>query len=222
MIEAMAHNWLTPVVRFSERPEGDPLRPPVQYVDQFVPDADAALYALRGLDWERRDDAPRCEYYCNDFGLPYVYGRGRGRRTYFPRGETPAIRFIRDLVEKRAGCTFEVCFLNRYLDQSDHLGWHADDSPEMDDSRPIAVVSFGVPRAIFFRPRGSDSDPSARTELVLGHGSVCLMAPGMQDAWDHRIPKASFLCGDRISLTFRGYVHGVEGEKVLAVADDKG
>ena len=32
---------------------------------------------------------------------------------------------------------------------------------------------------------------------------------GMQDTWQHRIPKASFQCGERISLTFRGYVRQV-------------
>lgn len=29
-----------------------------------------------------------------------------------------------------------------------------------------------------------------------------------QDNWMHRIPKAAFQCGARISLTFRGYVKG--------------
>ncbi len=44
------------------------------------------------------------------------------------------------------------------------------------------------------------------TKLKLGHGSLCLMQPGMQDTHQHRIPKAGFQCGERISLTFRGYV----------------
>ena len=43
-------------------------------------------------------------------------------------------------IEAYTELKFEVCFLNRYHDQSDHLGWHADDSPEMDDSRPIGIV----------------------------------------------------------------------------------
>ena len=39
------------------------------------------------------------------------------------------------------GVAYNVCFLNRYDDQRNHLGWHADDSPEMDHDHPIAVVS---------------------------------------------------------------------------------
>jgi len=177
---------------------------PVLYDTAFLPDADTAFALLRDeLAWERRDDAPRCEYYCNVIDRPYTYGQGRGRRTYQPHPWHPMITAIGEMLVKRTGVPFEACFLNRYLDQSDHLGWHADDSPEMDDARPIAIVSLGVPREIWFRRK---EEPSVVEKLLLGHGTLCLMAPGMQDTWQHRIPKASFTCGERISLTFRGYV----------------
>lgn len=209
---------------------------PITYVPNFVSDADAAFRALRHeLEWERRADAPRCEYYCNDFPKPYAYGVGRGHRVYQPRPYHAVILEIRKAIEAMTGTTFEVCFLNMYLDQSDRLGWHADDSPEMDDARPIAIVSLGVERDIMFQKylkticaecleeapnhktpdcRGPDivKDKgqlklfSPIEKLRLGHGSLCLMAPGMQETWQHQIPKASFKCGERISLTYRGYV----------------
>lgn len=179
---------------------------PIEYVADFVPDPDLMFKALKdGLDWERRDDAPRCEYYCNDFDEPYLYGRGRGRRTYNVRPYTPEILKIRALLEDYAGCKFEVCFLNRYLNQRDHLGWHADDSPEMDDDRPIASISLGVKREIWFRSKDGGKD-AAIEKVLLENGSLCLMKAGMQKDFLHRIPKAGFLCGERISLTFRGYV----------------
>lgn len=183
---------------------------PITYHPDFLTklEADEAFERLRDdLDWEHRPDAPRSEYYCNDFPEPYAYGRGRGRRLYEPRPWHPVIRKIRERLEALTGTKFEVCFLNRYHDQSDQLGWHADDSPEMDDARPIASISLGVERDIMFRltdPRTKDELPVER--LKLGHGSACLMSPGMQDVWQHRIPKAGFQCGERISLTFRGYV----------------
>lgn len=192
---------------------------PIFYLPKFVLDPDASFAALRDeLQWERRGDAPRSEYYCNDFPKPYVYGRGRGQRLYEPRPYHPVILKIRKALEEHTGATFEVCFLNRYHDQSDHLGWHADDSPEMDDARPIAVVSLGAEREIWFRPApppNADGVTSSAEVMVrmmsveklsLAHGSLCLMAAGMQDAWQHRIPKSASLCGERISLTFRGYV----------------
>ena len=210
------------------------MKAPITYTPKFVPNADEAFQRLRTeLEWERREDAPRSEYYCNDFPFPYVYGRGNGRRTYHPRPYHPIITEVRKSIEAITGTTFEVCFLNMYLDQSDSLGWHADDSPEMDDERPIAIVSFGVERDIMFReylktvcvecrlpvpnhkvpdckglvdPRPTVKIFDLPEILKLGHGSLCLMNAHMQETWLHRIPKASFKCGERISLTFRGYV----------------
>jgi alkylated DNA repair dioxygenase AlkB len=201
---------------------------PVTYIPNFVADPNLAFTKLRDeLDWERRDDAPRCEYYSYDTPLPYVYGKGAGRRTYEVRPYHAVVIQIRAALEAHTGHVFDVCFLNRYLNQSDHLGWHSDDSPEMDDARPVVSVSLGVEREIWFRRtptpdlRGANSDvvvydqahvetglilvPSIE-KLLLGHGSAAIMAPGMQDEWQHRIPKSSRQCVERISLTFRGYV----------------
>lgn len=178
---------------------------PITYTGRFI--ADPELFAKDlwdELDWQRRGSTPRFEYYCNEHPVPYIYGRGSGEREYMPQPWHRHVLAIKQDVEAFAGCKFEVCFLNGYANQSDHLGWHADDSPEMDDARPIAIVSLGVEREIWFRKNGSASN--AVQKLKLENGSLCLMAPGMQDTHQHRIPKAGFICGSRISLTFRGYV----------------
>lgn len=178
------------------------MSPPIIYVPTFITDPDAAFQALRDeLAWVRRDSTPRSEYYVSKANVPYTYGRGRGVREYLPQPNHPVIENMVTLLSPHAG--FEVCFLNRYHTQSDHLGWHADDSPEMDDARPIAIVSLGVEREIWFCPKDDTNDV---TKLKLQHGSLCLMSAGMQDTHMHRIPKAGFSCGERISLTFRGYV----------------
>lgn len=182
------------------------MKAPVTYFPKyFDPGSDAYFKVLsEGLAWVRRDNTPRMEYYCNDFPEPYTYGSGAGRRTYEPQPWAESINAIRHLAQELCGVTFEVCFLNRYMDQSDQLGWHADNSPEMDDKRPIAVVSFGAEREIWFRQNDHPTDPGPE-KLTLGHGSVAIMAPGMQDTHQHRIPKAGRVVGERISLTFRGY-----------------
>ncbi len=179
------------------------MRAPVTYFPGRVVTPDLYFESLKSLDWVRRDTTPRSEYYANDIKEPYTYGRGDFARTYEVQPWTPALLGLKDWAEDAAGCKFEVCFLNRYHDQSDQLGWHADNSPEMDDARPIAIISFGVEREIWFCPQ---SDKSQVDKLKLGHGSIAIMAAGMQDTHFHRIPKAGFMCGERISLTFRGYV----------------
>jgi alkylated DNA repair dioxygenase AlkB len=195
---------------------------PIEYVRKFVTDPASVFDRLWSeLDWQRRDLTPRLEYYCNDFGVPYTYGRGAGVRTYEPQPYHPVILEIRENLEALTGTKFEVCFLNGYRDGSDQLGWHADDSPEMDDERPIAIVSLGARREIYFKPQhpvlykcfSGFVDPELVypvTKLWLDSGSLCLMLPGMQDTHFHRIPKSSVAnCGPRVSLTFRGYVNAV-------------
>lgn len=214
---------------------------PITYIPNFIKDADKLFKALRDeLSWVRIGLTPRSEYYCNDTDVPYTYGTGQFARTYEVQPYSQAILDIRAAIEAEAKTNLDVCFLNHYHDSSDQLGWHADDSPEMDDTRPIAIVSFGAEREIWFRKtpfskycgacngsgqydangspqcsscKGSGkATPEEVTKLKLGHGSLCLMAPGMQDTHQHRIPKAGFECGPRISLTFRGYVHNMKEE----------
>ncbi len=176
---------------------------PVHYREGFLSPwtADNLMTSLWDrIDWVRHDKVPRKEYFISRQGQPYTYGQGAGIRTYQPQPSTPMIDILWDYVQSREGVIFDVCFLNGYENGSDHLGWHADDSPEMDDDRPISIVTLGGGREIWFRKNGTDEVDKLR----LSHGSLCTMAPGMQDTHQHRIPKADRIVGKRISFTFRG------------------
>jgi alkylated DNA repair dioxygenase AlkB len=184
------------------------------HLPNFVADPNQALEILTNeLDWVQRDQVPRQEYYSNDTLIPYTYGAGRGVRTYNPQPWHPLVLEIREELETflkdsshTLQASMDVCFLNRYENERNSLGWHADDSPEMDPARPIVTVSLGAERDILFRPKPSHEKTKSVTEtLRLKHGSAAIMLPGMQQNWQHRIPKASFKCGPRISLTFRGF-----------------
>lgn len=167
---------------------------------------------LSELRWEQRD-APRREAFLADRIVDYTYGSGLGQRTYtselYPEWFLPLLR----AAEAHAGCRFELCFLNHYKDGRDHLGWHSDDSPEVDPERPIAVMTFGAVRQIWFRVRPelppcftSDACEDVGKTVLLGDGSLLIMPAGFQQAFQHRIPKADNgkTCGPRVSLTFRG------------------
>jgi alkylated DNA repair dioxygenase AlkB len=182
---------------------------PVTYTPAFLPPvlADVAFTKLfHELEWLRHPKVPRSEYFVSRIGKPYAYGKAEYARTYEPQPSHEALDGIWALTEQMASCKFDVCFLNKYHDAQDQLGWHADDSPEMDDWRPIGVVTLmekaKEARELWFQAKGA---PETLEKLPLGHGSLALMAAGMQDTHVHRIPKASFKCGARISLTFRGY-----------------
>ncbi len=176
------------------------------------------------LPWEQRPDAPRRECWLNDYEQPYTYGSGAHARTYAAHklvywADNQAVSLVAGIqghLNQDYGTRFDCCFVNGYAHGREHLGWHADDSPEMDLDHPIAVVSFGAEREIWFRPRNNWKEPlnrlgapewGATTPQSLGHGSLLLMRSGMQRDWQHRIPKSSRAeCGPRVSLTFRKLV----------------
>ena len=184
------------------------MKAPVTYYPDFcagLGNPDAMFEDLTNdLDWERREFAPRDEFYANDTPAPYTYGSGVGTRTYLPKPWHPVMLTVREHLESLCNCTLDVCFLNRYTGSRDWLGWHSDDSPEMDPARPIVTVSLGAERAIQFRP--IDDKTVEPETLMLRHGSAAVMAAGMQKVWRHRIPKSGRVVGPRISLTFRGYI----------------
>lgn len=167
------------------------------------------------LNWERRIDAPRREYWTNIFNRDYSYGRGAGLRTYQAQSSHYAVDEVSLslLLAPQVSTDFEGCFLNGYEDSHDWLGWHEDDDPGIDHSKPIAIVTLyggdGIskPRSIQFREKlGIVDDKMAYgpvVDLPLEHGSLALMPAGFQSTHQHRIPKAGFKSKARISLTFR-------------------
>jgi alkylated DNA repair dioxygenase AlkB len=166
------------------------------------------------LEWERRPDAPRREYWTNIFDRDYTYGKGAGVRTYQPKPGCPEIWDISVYAELEAEdrdltptASFEGCFLNGYEGARDWLGWHSDDDPAINHNQPIAIVTLyrepdKQPRTIQFR----DNTTQVIETVELHHGSLYLMPPGFQFTHQHRIPKAGFDCSDRISLTYRGLI----------------
>lgn len=170
----------------------------------------------KDIPFERREDSPRFECWYAEDGRPYTYGRGRGERTY-QSVEVRRIPPFRELLRyvwavldwKLEESLFNGVFINGYKDGSDHLGWHSDDGPDIRIDCPIAVVSFGAVREIWTRPILDPEDSEMNSHAIvttykLEHGSIFVMPANFQQDYQHRIPKASFICGPRISFTFRG------------------
>lgn len=176
----------------------------ITYIPNFLKNADLFFERIKNeTKWIRVGSIPRSEYWCNDGMRPYTYGRGNGIRTYEAQPWTFTIMMVRELLNSQTSVYYEGCFSNYYRDSSDHLGWHADDDPNINHDKPIAVVSLGAEREIWYR----ENDASEKTALLLQHGSLFLMPAGFQYTHQHRIPKASRQdVGPRISLTFRSLV----------------
>lgn len=164
------------------------------------------------IPWGTFTDA-RQECFMAETTTDYTYGSGRGVRTYTSILPHPLVATIQDLLnDRREGKTFSqiydynVCFLNRYNDAGQHLGWHADDSPGMDHEHPIAVISFGQPREIWWRENGLTGPIPPQQRQLLDSGSLFEMPAGFQRMHQHRIPKGDRTMTTRISLTYRRFV----------------
>ncbi|AGS81122.1 putative alkylated DNA repair protein [Caulobacter phage Cr30] len=183
------------------------MKAPVTYFPNWIsPISQNSIFdELLKIDWVQVPGRPRREYWAAE--KPYTYGSGLATHTYDPQ---PWPDIVRDICSDLSyfddwqGLDFDGCFLNRYDNARDHLGWHADDSPSIDHERPIAIVTLGEGREIQFKEQNPDSEIET---LFLEPGSLCMMHAGMQQTHFHRIPKSSKShIGTRISLTFRGLV----------------
>jgi alkylated DNA repair dioxygenase AlkB len=157
------------------------------------------------LEWLKATDA-RYEYFMSKEEISYTYGSGNGVRTYTSKPFDFVVGGIMEKLNKDFNTDFDICFLNRYDNEKMWLGWHADDSPEIDPSHPIAVISFGAEREIWIKEIGFKGEVPKENRYMLNNGSLFLMPAGFQSTHLHKIPKWHIPCSTRISLTYRKYV----------------
>lgn len=159
---------------------------------------------LNEVPWVNKD-APRDECFMSLKDLEYTYGKGF-TRTYKSTLMTDTVKLLMNLINETYGTKYDICFLNYYKTGKDHLGWHADDSPEMDSNHPIGVISFGAEREIWVKLKGETGNIPDNNKFLLEDSSLFIMPAGFQELFLHKIPKSDRIdCGARISLTFRKF-----------------
>lgn len=168
---------------------------PYSILDQKAPLSYQEI--LADIQLVRRTGAREEAFYASR-PFTYTYGAGQGARTYHAQPFPSLIRAMAEFIAFEVS-PLDLCFINHYPNERQHLGWHADDSPEQDDGAPIVVVSFGAERFLWVREKGTDTVD----KILLPENSIFVMEAGMQQTHEHRIPKHDRACGPRLSLTFR-------------------
>jgi len=169
-------------------------------------EADALLLSLlQGVSWQqdtiemfgRRHPLPRLTAWYGDPGAEYTYSGLRNT----PLPWTTALMVVKERVESAVGMCFNSVLLNQYRHGEDHMGWHADDEPELGEDPVIASVSVGAERTLRFKHRHRpDVGP---VSLQLPHGSLLIMRAATQAHWLHAVPKRKRVYRPRVNLTFR-------------------
>lgn len=108
----------------------------------------------------------RKEYWWASDGRSYTYGTAPFERSY--QSSQVVIPEI-DVIAKQLADFSDLygCFINYYNDQRNSLGWHSDDSTEIDRTKSLYVVSFGQPRVIQFMPIGGGIYKASRLNMAL-------------------------------------------------------
>lgn len=179
------------------------------YISNFIPVENAQDYyeiLMNEVHW-LEVQANRKECFMASKPVQYAYGNFHGSpiRPYQSTDYHPAVMYLQHKLNAGYLTDYNVCFLNRYDDASKSLGWHADDSPEMNLDHPIAVISLGAEREIWWRPKEQKGEVPPEQRRLLASGSLFIMPAGFQKDYYHRIPKGSSPKEPRISLTFRNY-----------------
>lgn len=116
----------------------------------------------------------------------------------------PEVLVLKQQVEALTNATYNSVLINYYRDGQDSMGWHADNEKELGLNPIIASVSLGASRKFCLKPNQStDGSPTQTISLLLEHGSLLLMGPGVQNQYKHQLPKTTKTLGTRINLTFR-------------------
>lgn len=175
------------------------------YIKNFINNPDEIFKEFLELDWLEATEA-RKEYFMSEPpGLIYTYGKGESARTYTSQAYNLIAKHIQNQLDTTYNTNYDLCFFNRYDGPKNALGYHADDSSEMNPDHPIAVISFGSEREIWWKEKTFKGIIPNENKQLLSNGSLFIMPAGFQQLYFHRIPKCDHECGTRISLTFRNY-----------------
>jgi alkylated DNA repair dioxygenase AlkB len=182
------------------------------YIENFYCDLDHSSFQewVTSLSWEEKTSARKELFMSEPAGVSYSYGSERSKRHYVSIALDPLVHKVLDRInwfieDEYSWGPLNGAFLNLYEGKKNALGWHADDFPGMIQTRPVAVVSFGEEREIWWREKGFKGLVPENQRQKLGWGSLFLMPPGFQETHDHKIPKGDQKMECRVSITARAF-----------------
>lgn len=183
------------------------------YVESFLSPHQAHAYfatLTEEIAWEQRSIKspagevlfPRLTAWYGDPQASYSYSGNQ----FVPKTWTAELLQIKKQVEALAQASFNSVLLNLYRNQSDSMGWHADDEKELGSNPLIASVNLGASRLFQLKHQRTKQ----RLNFQLTNGSLLIMGGELQHYWLHQVPKSKLQLGPRINLTFRQIYNEVQ------------
>lgn len=104
---------------------------------------------------------------------------------------------------------YNQILVNWYDSGFDYIGYHSDDTRELEDDAPIVSFSYGETRDFYVRANKHSIMPKFGHDFVVEHNSMLAMTGDTQKFYKHSIVKRtskSNPLGKRISITARKFV----------------
>jgi len=157
---------------------------------------------------------PRMVAVYGDPGVKITFAK----RTLGTTPWTPILLKIKKEVENIKNTKYNLVMVNKYVNGSHNMGFHADDEDEIDQSVPICSVSLGASRDFTFLPKRNNDD---KLTIPLHDGTVLFMNEPTQKCWKHAIPKRLKVKTARINLTFRKIITEDEDNEAEKEGEEK-
>lgn len=159
---------------------------------------------MSNLNWQqpvitlygKEHPIPRLQAWLGDHPYKYRYSGQDFIAELWPK----SISRIAHDISNETGVTMNSVLVNLYRDGQDCMGWHADDELELGLDPVIASLSLGATRDFTIRRTGTTRQAG---RIALDNGSLLIMKAGMQNRWQHALPKRARVNTPRINLTFR-------------------
>lgn len=167
----------------------------ITFIEDYIENPIPLFNDLReNVVWDERMSARKTASY----GKAYNYSQIR-----YPYQEIPsAIEAIMQKIEKTMHFKPNNCLINFYENGQSKMGFHSDQTDILVENTGIVIISLGATRILRFR---NIQNRNMIHDMELTSGSFFYMTQGVQDEWEHSIPKSSTQTG-RMSLTFRNII----------------
>lgn len=99
--------------------------------------------------------------------------------------------------------TFNMAFLNWYVNGESYIGFHSDDETQLIKDSPIYCFSFGATRDFRFKDKNTNE---TIVTIPLENNSLIVMGGKCQSTHKHSVPKRLKVKHPRISITLRKFI----------------
>lgn len=173
--------------------------PAVLFIPNLIGDTQHLFDVIdKNTPWDTRLSARKTA----SFGVAYQYSNLFYPKTAMPDWSLP----ILEKIQQYCHFTPNNCLINYYKDGQDRMGFHSDDTSQMQPNTGVAIISLGAEREIVYQRK---DNRTIETRYLLTNGSLLYMDDTVQDTWLHAILKDDSTT-PRISLTFRKLNNDIE------------